>query len=178
MDTEILGRRWGSFAAVGAAMILLGVLSVAFAETAGTALIRLIGWLLVIGGGLHLGAAIRVRAWRGGLMSILVGLLRVVVGILFIAGPHAWASAIVILLGIYLMVDGSFRVLLALQARPAQGWGFLLAGGCMALLLGLLLVFRLAGDAAFVIGVLFGLHMVLDGWATLMLAAAARSALR
>jgi uncharacterized membrane protein HdeD (DUF308 family) len=98
------------------------------------------------------------------------------VGSLFIAAPRAWASAIVVLLGIYFMVDGCFRALLALQARPARGWGYLLAGGTMALFLGLLLVFRLSGDATFVIGVLFGLNLLVDGWATLMLAAASRAA--
>jgi len=178
MSSENLGPRWGSLAAVGAAMILLGIVSVAFADAAGEALIRFLGWLLVIGGTLHLAGAIRVRAWRGGFMSILVAGLRVAVGILFVAVPGSWASAIVILIGVYFLVDGCFRVLLAAQAYPASGWGFILTGGCAALLLGLLMVLKLSGNGAFVIGLLFGIHLLLDGWATLMLAAAARATVR
>lgn len=178
MSTEVLGLRWGAFVAVGAAMIVLGVLSVAFADAAGQALIVFLGWLLLVGGALHLAGAIRVRAWRGGLMSILVAGLRIAVGILFIAAPRAWASAFVMLVGVYFLVDGCFRVLLAVQAYPTRGWGYILAGGSVALLLGLLLVLKLSGEGAFVIGLLFGIHLLFDGWATLMLAVAARSALR
>lgn len=178
MSADILGRRWGSVAAVGVAMLLLGTISIAFADAAGQALIRFLGWLLVIGGSLHLWSAVRVRGWRGNLMSALIALLRVAVGALFVAAPRTWAAAIVVLLGIFFLVDGCFRVLLAIQVHPVRGWGFLLAGGGMALLLGLVMVLKLSGDAAFVIGVLFGLHLLLDGWTTLMLAAAARAAMR
>jgi len=178
MGTEILALRWGSVVAAGAAMILVGILSVAFADAAGQALITFLGWLLLLGGGVQLAGAIRVRAWRGGSMTVFVALLRVATGILFIAAPRAWASAIVLLLGLYFLVDGAFRVLLALQARPARGWGYILAGGCVALLLGVLLVARLSGEGAFVLGLLFGIHLLLDGWVTIMLAAASRAAMR
>jgi uncharacterized membrane protein HdeD (DUF308 family) len=178
MSTEILALRWGSVVAAGAVMILVGVVSVAFADAAGQALIAFLGWLLLVGGAVQLAGAIRVRAWRAGLMTLLTAGLRVATGILFLAAPRAWASAIVMLLGLYFLVDGAFRILLALQARPARGWGYVLVGGGLAVLLGLFLVLRLAGDGAFVIGLLFGLHLLLDGWATLMLAAAARASMR
>jgi len=178
MNTEILALRWGSVIAVGVAMILVGVLSVAFADAAGQALITFLGWLLLVGGGVQLAGALRVRAWRGGSMTVTVALLRIATGILFIAAPRAWASAIVLLVGAYFLVDGAFRVLLALQARPARGWGYILAGGCVALLLGLLMVAKLSGEGAFVVGMLFGIHLLFDGWATVMLAAASRAAMR
>jgi uncharacterized membrane protein HdeD (DUF308 family) len=162
MSTEVLALRWGSVVAAGAAMILVGVLSVAFADAAGQALIAFLGWLLLL----------------GGVMTLLVALLRVATGVLFIAAPRAWASAIVTLVGLYFLVDGAFRVLLAFQARPAPGWGYVLTGGSAALLLGLLMVLELSGDGAFVVGLLFGIHLLFDGWATLMLAAAARAARR
>ncbi len=176
MGTDILALRWGSVVAAGAVMILLGLLAVAFADAAGTALITLIGWLLVIGGGLHLATAIRVRAWRGGLMGLFVAGLRVVVGVLFVLGPAAWAASIAFFLALFLLVDGGFRVLMAVAARPAPGWGSVLAGGVMGLLLGLLILSEWPGKSAWVLGLLFGVHLLLDGWATLMLALAARTA--
>ncbi len=178
MSTEILALRWGSVVAAGAAMILVGIVSVAFADAAGRALIALLGWLLLLGGAVQLAGAIRVRAWRGGLMALLTASLRVATGVLFLAAPRAWAFSIVVLLGVYFLVDGAFRVLLAFQARPAPGWGYVLTGGCAALLLGLLMVAKLPGGGAFVVGLLFGIHLLFDGWATLMLAASARAAMR
>lgn len=176
MTTDILALRWGSVVAAGAAMILLGLLAIAFADAAGTALITLLGWLLVIGGGLHLATAIRIRGWRGGLMGIFVAGLRVVVGILFIFAPAAWAASIAFFLALFLLVDGALRVLMAIAARPAAGWGSVLAGGCAALLLGLLVLSGWPGKGAWALGLLFGIHLLLDGWATLMLATAARAA--
>ncbi len=176
MGTEILAVRWGWPVAAGAAMILLGLIAIAFADAAGEALITFLGWLLVLGGGLHLASAIRVRAWRGGLMGLLVAGLRVAVGLLFVVAPAPWAASIALFVAVYVLVDGAFRVLMALQARPAAGWGSVLAGGCAALLLGLLLVSGWPGQSAWVLGLLFGIHLLLDGWATLMLATAARAA--
>ena len=176
MSTGILAIRWSWLVAAGAAMILLGLLAIAFSDAAGTALITFLGWLLVLGGGLHLAGAIRVRGWRAGLMGLLVAGLRVAVGLLFVLAPAAWAASIAFLVAIFLLVDGAFRVLMAFQARPLAGWGSLLAGGCAALLLGLLILSEWPGSSAFVLGLLFGIHLLLDGWATLMLATAARAA--
>lgn len=174
MSTDVLALRWGSIVFAGAAMILLGLLAIAFADAAGEALITLLGWLLVIGGGLQLATAIRTRAWRAGPMGLLVGGLRVAAGILFVLAPAAWAASFAFLLALFLLLDGTFRVLMALAARPAPGWGSVLAGGCAAMLLGLLVLSEWPGKGAFVLGLLFGLHLLLDGWATLMLATAAR----
>lgn len=176
MSTDVLALRWGTVVTAGAVLIAVGIVSVAFADAAGRALMVFLGWLLLVGGTAQLVTAIRTRAWRGGLMSLMVAGLRVLTGILFIASPGAWASAVVLLVGLFVLVDGAFRILLALAARPARGWGFILAGGCLALFLGLLLVLRLPGEGAFVVGVFFGIHLLFDGWATLMLAAAARAA--
>lgn len=177
MSTHVLSLRWGWLVAAGAAMLLMGVLSIALADLAGLTLIVLFGWLLLVGGAVHLATALRTRAWRGGVIAILLAALRVAVGILFILGPGAWAARIVFLIGFFILVDGALRVILALQARPDPGWGSILLGGCAALLLGLLILSRWPGNGAWVIGLLFGIHLLLDGWATLMLATAARAAL-
>jgi uncharacterized membrane protein HdeD (DUF308 family) len=178
VSTEILAIRWSWLVASGTALILLGLLSIAFADAAGTALITFLGCLLVLGGGLQLAGAIRVRAWRAGPMGLLVAGLRVAVGLLFLLAPAAWAASIALLLAVFLLVDGAFRVLMAVQARPLPGYRTLLAGGCAALLLGLLILSKWPGNNAFALGLLFGIHLLLDGWATLMLATAARAALR
>ncbi len=176
MGTDVLALRWGSVVAAGAVMVLLGLLAIAFADAAGHALLTLIGWLLIIGGGLQLAVAFRTRRWRGGSMGLLVPGLRVAVGILFLFAPGAWAASIALLLALFFLVDGAFRVLMALAARPAPGWGSILLGGCAALLLGLLILSEWPGNSAWVLGLLFGVHLLLDGWATLMLATAARAA--
>ncbi len=176
MDTDVLAVRWGSVVAAGAVMILLGLLAIAFADAAGHALLTLLGWLLLIGGGLQLVAAFRTRRWRGGHMGILVPGLRVAVGLLFIVAPAAWAASIALLLALFFLLDGAFRTLMAFAARPAPGWGSILLGGASALLLGLLILSEWPGNSAWVLGLLFGIHLLLDGWATLMLATAARAA--
>lgn len=177
MSTHILSLRWGWLIAAGAAMLLMGILSIALADTAGLALIVLFGWLLLVGGAVQLAGALRTRAWRGGVIAILLAALRVVVGLLFLLGPAAWANRIVFLIGLLILVDGAIRVILALQARPDPGWGSILLGGSAAVLLGLLILSKWPGNGAWVIGLLFGVHLLLDGWATLMLATAARAAL-
>ena len=44
-----------------------------------------------------------------------------------------------ILLTIYLLVDGATEIATALKLRPESGWGWLMFGGALSVLLGLLI---------------------------------------
>jgi uncharacterized membrane protein HdeD (DUF308 family) len=70
-----------------------------------------------------------------------------------------------LLLVAYLIAAGLGELIMSLQLRPADGWGWMLFNGIITLLLGVMLwrQYPLSGEWA--IGVLFGIKMIFSGWA-------------
>jgi uncharacterized membrane protein HdeD (DUF308 family) len=70
-------------------------------------------------------------------------------------------------------VLGTFRALAALVIRFPQ-WGWALLNGAITLLAGLVIYRHLPYSAPWVVGLLVGLEMLLNGWSWIMLSTALR----
>jgi uncharacterized membrane protein HdeD (DUF308 family) len=172
---EALSRNWGWLLALGILMVLLGLFAIAAPVVATIAVQIMLGWLLVIGGiaqGVH---AFMVKGWAGFLLALLSAILYLVVGILLLINPVAGAVALTIIFAAFLVVEGIFKIVMALRVRDHRGWGWLLASGIVSLILGALIWAQWPSSALWVIGLLVGIQLVFTGWALVMLALAARA---
>ena len=149
---EALSRNWGWLLALGILMIILGVFAIGAPAVATIAVQIMLGWLLVIGGiaeGIH---AFMAQGWRGFLLELLSAILYLAVGVLLLVNPVAGALALTVVLAVFLIVEGIFKVIMALRVRDHRGWGWLLASGILSLILGLLIWAdgrrRVVGDRA------------------------------
>ncbi len=68
------------------------------------------------------------------------------------------------------------EIWVALQLRPAYGWGLEMFNGIVTLLLGILLWRQFPLSGAWAIGVLFGIKMVFSGWAFVFIGRAVKKA--
>lgn len=172
---EALSRNWGWLLALGILMIILGLLAIAAPVVATIAVQFALGWILVVGGiaqGIH---AFMARGWGGFLLQLLSALLYLVVGILLLVNPVGGALALTIVLAVFLIVEGAFKIILALRVRDHGGWGWLLASGLLSLVLGLLIWSEWPASGLWVIGLLVGIQLLFTGWSLLILAFAARA---
>jgi uncharacterized membrane protein HdeD (DUF308 family) len=172
---EALSRNWGWLLAVGILMIILGVVAIGAPVVATIAVQFMLGWLLVISGiaeGMH---AFMVQGWRGFLFELLSALLYLGVGILLLVNPLEGALALTIVLAVFLLVEGIFKIIMALRVREHRGWGWLLASGIVSLILGALIWAQWPASGLWVIGLLVGIQLLFTGWALVMLALAARA---
>jgi uncharacterized membrane protein HdeD (DUF308 family) len=101
-------------------------------------------------------------------------LLYLAVGILLLVNPLEGALALTIVLAVFLIVEGIFKIITALRVRDHDGWGWLLASGIMSVILGLLIWAEWPASGLWVIGLLVGIQLRFTGWALVMLALAAR----
>jgi uncharacterized membrane protein HdeD (DUF308 family) len=171
---DALSRNWGWLLALGILMIILGVFAIAAPAVATIAVQFMLGWLLVISGigeGIH---AFMAQGWRGFLLELLSALLYLAVGILLLVNPLEGALALTIVLAVFLIVEGIFKIITALRVRDHDGWGWLLASGIMSVILGLLIWAEWPASGLWVIGLLVGIQLLFTGWALVMLALAAR----
>jgi uncharacterized membrane protein HdeD (DUF308 family) len=172
---EALSRNWGWLLALSLLMIVLGVFAIGAPVVATIAVQLMLGWLLVIGGiaqGIH---AFMVQRWGGFLLQLLSAALYVVIGILLLVNPVEGALALTIVLAVFLIVEGIFKIVMALRVRDHAGWGWVLASGVLSLVLGVMIWAQWPAAGLWVIGLLVGVQLLFTGWSLLMLALAARA---
>jgi uncharacterized membrane protein HdeD (DUF308 family) len=172
---EALSRNWGWLLAVGILMIILGVFAIGAPVVATIAFQVMLGWLLVIGGIAEAIHAFMAQNWRGFLFELLSAILYVVVGGLLLFNPLLGAAALTLLLAVFLVVEGIFKIIMALRVRDHRGWGWLLASGILSLILGAMIWAQWPASGLWVIGLLVGIQLLFTGWSLVMLALAARS---
>jgi uncharacterized membrane protein HdeD (DUF308 family) len=172
---DVLEKGWGWLLGLGILLSVLGLLLIAAPALGTLAIDLLVGWFLIIGGVAQLFHAFMEKAWRGFLLELLSGLLYLVVGLLLVFYPMAGAQALTIFLAAFLLVEGIVRIALGLRVRPAQGWGWLLSGGIVTVILALLIWMQWPSSALWVIGLLVGVNLLFTGWTLTMMAIAIRA---
>ena len=171
---EALSRNWGWLLALGILMIILGVVAMAAPVVATIAIQVMLGWLLVISGiaeGIH---AFMVKEWRGFLLELLSAVLYLGVGLLLLVDPLKGALALTLILAVFLLVEGIFKIITAFRVRDHRGWGWLLASGIVSVVLGVMIWAQWPASGLWVIGLLVGIQLLFTGWSLVMLALVAR----
>jgi len=165
---EIRGR-WFWYLLFGVVLVLLGVAAFADVMVASIASITILGWLIIGSGLFQLILAFRVRNWSGFFLHLMGGVLEIIVGLLVVAAPVTAALAITLLLAVYLLVEGLFRMIASMLMRfPGSGWGVL--GGLISFLLGLLLWRQWPGSGLRFIGICIGVALLMHGMSWIVFA--------
>jgi uncharacterized membrane protein HdeD (DUF308 family) len=162
---------------LGIATMAIGVLILLAPLVVGMSIIYLLGVLVFIAGAIRFYWAFQAVGWEHRGMMFLVAALTLLCGIVMLTSPAFTAGIITILLVIYLLLDGLFEITAALRMRPHQGWGWLLLGGLISLLLGILLWHQFPLSGAWAIGVLLGIKLLMVGIIMITVGASIRTIL-
>lgn len=147
----------------GAALVVAGLLALIFPLISATGVLVLLGWLLVIGGLIQassLWGATQVPYFWLDLIVVVLGLM---VGWLLISRPEAGLDAITLLMLVFFLVGGLQRVIFALMIRPLADWGWILAGGLVAIAAAMILFANLPQASTWLVGTLLGLQLIATG---------------
>ncbi|UBF23672.1 HdeD family acid-resistance protein [Kovacikia minuta CCNUW1] len=163
--------------AIGAVLILLGIAAIAFPVFSTYAAEIWISWIILFAGISKIVYAFQTRNEDGFIWKLLLGILYTATGFFLLFYPLEGILTLTLALGIFLLVEGVFEIILAWQTRPQRGWGISLANGITTLLLGGLIWFEWPINGPFAIGLLVGISLIFTGFARLSLSLATRSAL-
>ncbi|MPY75511.1 MAG: HdeD family acid-resistance protein [Alphaproteobacteria bacterium] len=170
-----LHRYWGWMLALGVLMLVLGVIGL-YASVALTIVsVLLFGALLVAGGVAQAIQAFRASGWKSVALHVGIALLYIVGGGIALYDPVAASLSLTIFIAAMLLVTGIFRAAMAFQMRPIGGWGWVLFGGIMSFLLGLLIFAQWPVSGLFAIGLFVAIELIVDGWSCILFALAAKS---
>ena len=160
----------------GGLMVVAGVVALLYPFFASTAIVLILGWLLIFAGivqGIGLiGAGNVPHYW----LQLISAVIAIVIGVLMLRQPDNGLMIITALLIVYFMVEGTARVIFALTIRPFPHWGWVLAAGIVGILLAVYLRANLPVDSPWVLGVLLGILLISEGAALTYLAWRVRSA--
>jgi uncharacterized membrane protein HdeD (DUF308 family) len=157
-------RFW--FLVLGIAMVAIGTFAIGWACLANLTVTAmwLFGFLLLASGIAEIVHSFWVGRWSGMLVHLLIGVLYTLIGFLVIDQPANAAVQVTLLIAIFLMVGGIFRIVLAVSER-FTGWGWVLLNGAVTFMLGLLIYKQWPASSLWVIGLFIGIDLIFNGWA-------------
>jgi uncharacterized membrane protein HdeD (DUF308 family) len=169
-------RKYSVYLLQGGLMVVAGVLALLYPLFASTAIVVLLGWLLIFAGVVQgiglIGAGNVPHYW----LQLISAALAIVIGLLLLRQPDSGLLIITVLLLLYFLVEGLSKVIFALTIRPFPHWGWVLLSGIVGILLAVYLWANLPVDSAWVLGVLLGILLIAEGAALTYLAWRVRSA--
>ncbi len=151
---------WG-----GVAMAIVGALALLFPFGATLAIAIMAGWLLILAGAVSIADAFTVEGTGPFFGQLLIGLLKLVLGIYLVRHPDVSMVVLTLLLAAVFVIDGAAQLALAFELRPMDGWGWLLLAAIVAIGVGILLAAELDTMSQITLGILLGVSFLTSGLA-------------
>jgi uncharacterized membrane protein HdeD (DUF308 family) len=101
-------------------------------------------------------------------------IVQIIAGGLIMAFPTTGKVTLTLILAAFFLADGLLRIIRAVQHREMPAWGFLLFDGLVTLALGVLILWSWPSTAAWAIGLLVGVDLMIGGASMLLIGLGAR----
>jgi uncharacterized membrane protein HdeD (DUF308 family) len=165
---------WGLYMGAGILLMLLGAVAILVPALASWGITIFIGWILIIGSVFLFGTAFSFREGARLVVRILWALAALIAGLYLVINPGDGTETLTLILVIYFLAIGVFRLGVAFRERGEQGASWLGVNGALSLLIGLLILADFPSSADWAIGLLVGIDFIFSGWVLLMIGIAAR----
>lgn len=154
--------KWWIVALVGVAFIVVAFVVLGHLMAATIVSTLLVAAMLVVGGLFQIVHAFAERGWGGFALSLLVGLLYLITGVILAMDPAAGSIVLTLLFAAFLLASGVVRTVLAIRFWHAFGW-LLLLSGAVGILAGLVIMTGFPMTGLWVLGFLLGVDLLVHG---------------
>ena len=161
---------------VGILLLIAGLLSLVAPLAAGISIVVTVGVLFLFSGIAQLFVVLQAGSFGKGLLLALLALLSLAAGVSMVFQPLAGLATLTLLLAGYFIATGVVEMIAAFGAKPAPGWGSLLFGGIVSILLGVMIWRQFPLSGAWAIGVLVGVRLITSGWTLITIGGLAKGA--
>ncbi|KHJ53871.1 hypothetical protein LA66_14860 [Aureimonas altamirensis] len=173
-DLDLLRSRWGWLLAAGIALVTVGLLALANVLLATVASVFFVGAMMLVGGAVQIIYAFKVTG-RGQFVGwLLIGALYVVAGLFTFGNPLLASTILTLLFALSIIAAGTIRIVTGFALRPAQGWGWLVLAGVLALIVGAVVIAGWPVNSLWLIGALLAFDLLFNGLAMIIFAFALR----
>jgi uncharacterized membrane protein HdeD (DUF308 family) len=171
-----LREHWRLFLVEGIILVILGVAAIVIPPIATLAVELLFGWLFLFSGIAGAITTFMMREAPGFWWSLVSAILAIAVGVVMLLWPLSGVLTLTLLLITFFIIEGVASIMFALEhKRELSGrWGWMLASGIIDLILAAIIIAGLPGTAAWALGLLVGINLVIGGTALIGMALHAR----
>jgi uncharacterized membrane protein HdeD (DUF308 family) len=159
---------------MGVLLIILGVLAIGTPAVAGKAVVLVIGAMLLLAGIVQIFSGLRSEGWFNKLPPLILGVIVALCGLGLLGEPWVGMKFIALLLAIFFVVEGIWKIIASFSYRPASGWLLILASGVITLFLGLLIWKQWPVSGLWAVGILVGVDLLMTGISMVALASTVR----
>jgi uncharacterized membrane protein HdeD (DUF308 family) len=158
-----LRARWGWFVGLGIVMLIAGVLAALNLFLATVASVFYVGALMFVSGVMQMIHAFRVKSWGRFAWWLISGLIYAIGGIIAFENPILASSVLTLLLAVTLLAAGLIRIWVGFEHRSEGSWGWVVAGGVITALVGLVIAIGWPVNSLFVLGIFLAFDLVFQG---------------
>jgi uncharacterized membrane protein HdeD (DUF308 family) len=133
------------------------------------------GLLVLAGGIVRIIWAFQAGSFGKGLLMFAIGGLTLLCGIALVANPLFVSGVLTVVLALYFILDGISEIVGGMRLRPGSGWAWMLFGGIVSVLLGIMIWAQFPLSGLWAIGILLGIKLFFVGLIMVMGGAAVRS---
>ena len=163
--------KWG-YVAASVLFIFFGILFIVFPDTSISVMVKLSAVIMMLLGIIKLVGYFSKDLYRMAFQFDLeFGILLFVLGIVALIKPNGAVNVLCIALGIAVLTDGLFKMRISFESKKfgISEWWLTFAASILAILIGLVLVFKPSNSANVIMAVL-GISLVVDGLLNLCVA--------
>jgi uncharacterized membrane protein HdeD (DUF308 family) len=144
--------------------LLGGIVAIVLPNIASVATAIFVGWLLVFASALYTVDALSAREDRKRMaLRLLLAALTFVAGLYLLVAPLEGTFTLTVMLVIWFVAIGVLRITTGVADWGAPGAGWLVLGGVLSLVLGLLIAEQLPESAAWALGLIVGVDLLFSG---------------
>ena len=159
---------------LGFIAIILGVIAIAAPAVAAGAVVIIVGLTMLAVGIAEILEGFRGGSWRDNVVPIILGSISGIAGILVLAHPLFGLGFLTFLLVAFFVVEGGWKIIASFQFRPNPGWIWMLLGGALSLVLGVLIWNQWPLSGVWAIGILVGVDLLTTGLSLVVLGSAVK----
>ena len=174
-EREIIHDHWVLFLIQGIILAALGLLAIGAPFLATVVVVKLAGWLFLIGGVVGLASLFTGRRVPGSFWSFLSAIVSILAGIYILYRPLAGMLSLTLVLAAFFFAQGITQIFASLSHRRVlKSWGWVLLSGIVDLILGGIIISGWPETSTWVLGILVGVNLFMFGVALIMTAFASR----
>ena len=148
----------------GVLSLLGGIVAIVLPNIASIATAIFVGWLLVFASALNTVDALSARGDRKRMaLRLLLAVLTFAAGLYLLVAPLEGTFTLTVMLVIWFVAIGVVRIAMGVADWGAPWAAWLVLGGVLSLVLGLLIAEQLPDSAAWALGLLVGIDLLFSG---------------
>lgn len=148
---------------VGGILAVLGIGAILFPFFSSLTIGLFFGAALTFAGFAHVAHAFSAPGWKGALGEILLAVVFLVAGLVMLVNPILTLATLTVVIISYFLIEGLVLFYFAWALRSERGWIWSAVAGVISLALAGLLFAGFPATAAWALGLLFGINLLVTG---------------